>query len=75
MKYFKKEYDIIKAITAVSFTDVTYTQVAINKRSTELITAIGDYIWCKNHYTIKNGWTEIEKGEFLLIKSQAIEKL
>lgn len=75
MKYWKKEYLTINAITAVCFTDDNYCQVAINERSTELTTASGDHLWCKNHYTSERGWTEIEKGEFLLIKSQAIEKL
>lgn len=75
MKYLKKEYPTIRSIAAVGFTDYNYIQVDLNPRETQVSNIIGDFQWCKKHYTTERGWTEIEKGEFLLFKSQAIEKL
>lgn len=74
MKYYKKEYGNA-AITAVSFTESTYSQVIDRTSNVEVVNAIGNYTWCNDHYSTKRGWVEIEKGEFLLIKSQAIDKL
>ena len=75
MKYWKKEYQFIGSITAVSFTDSTYCQVMDSSSSIEVLNYKGDYKWCKDHYTAERDWVEIEKGEFLLIKSLAIQKL
>ena len=75
MKYWKKEYPTIQSIAAVGFTDYNYIQVDLDPKETQVSNTTGDFNWCENHYTSEHGWTEIEKGEFLLIKSQSIEKL
>jgi len=72
MNYWKKEYPTIRATTAVSFTKNAYTSAAIDPAKKEYISMVGNYEWCEEHYTTERGWTEIQKGEFLLIVSKII---
>lgn len=73
MKYWKNEYPTIPAVQVVAFTKTQYTMAIIEPTKKEYLSTVGNYEWCEKHYTTERGWTEIEKGEFLLIKSKIIE--
>ena len=75
MRYLKRTWTSLNAVDVYAIDENGYEKVSIDEKNICVEKHFCSWMDKDDQCTEKNGYIPIEKGEFLLIKAQAIDKL